>query len=124
MKTARHKPVMTPRSILTEERRKGKETAERSSSEDSGTDIEMAGGCGTEEGETGRQLLDGKGLRPRTQVMATHSYKKNPNGPVGNELDLKEGDTLYLMEHDDTESWWLAEDVQGQVGYVPAAYIS
>ena len=57
-------------------------------------------------------------------MLATHSYKKNPNGPVGNELDLMEGDTLvYLMEHDDNESWWLAEDVKGQVGYVPAAYI-
>ena len=40
---------------------------------------------------------------------------------MGNELDLKEGDTLvYLMEHG---SWWLAEDVKGQVGYVPAAYL-
>ena len=49
-------------------------------------------------------------------MLATHSYKKNPNGPVGNELDLKEGDTLvYLMEHDDNDSWWLAEDVKGHV---------
>ena len=41
-----------------------------------------------------------------------------------NELDLEEGDTLvYLMEHDDNESWWLAEDVKGQVVYVPAAYL-
>ena len=84
----------------------------------------MDGEHGTEEEETGRQLLDGKGLRPGTQMLATHSYKKNPNGPVGNELDLMEGDTLvYLMEHDDNESWWLAEDVKGQVGYVPAAYL-
>ena len=30
---------------------------------------------------------------------------------------------VYLMEHDDNESWWLAEDVKGQVGYVPAAYL-
>ena len=57
-------------------------------------------------------------------MLATHSYKKNPNGPVGNELDLKEGDTVvYLMEHDDNESCWLTEDVNGQVGYVPAAYL-
>ena len=50
-------------------------------------------------------------------MLATHSYKKNPNGPVGNELDLKEGYTLvYLMKHDDNESWWLAEDVKWQVG--------
>ena len=46
------------------------------------------------------------------------------NIAVGNELDLEDGDTLvYLMEHDDNESWWLAEDVKGQVGYVPAAYL-
>ena len=120
----KREPVMTPGSILTEESRKGKETAERSSPEDRGTDIEMEGEHGTEEEETGRQLLDGKGLRPGTQMLATHSYKKNPNGPVGNQLDLEEGDTLvYLMEHDDNESWWLAEDVKGQVGYVPAAYL-
>ena len=38
-------------------------------------------------------------------MLATHSYKKNPNGPVGNKLDLEEGDTLvYLMEHADNES--------------------
>ena len=64
-----------------------------------------------------RLQLDGNGLRPGTQMLARHSYKKNPNGPVGNELDLEEGDTLvYLMEHDANESWWLAEDVKGQVG--------
>ena len=120
----KREPVMTPRSILTEESRKGKETAERSSPEDRGTDIEMEGEHGTEEEETVRQLLDGKGLCPCTQMLASHSYKKNPNGPVGNELDLEEGDTLvYLMEHDDNESWWLAEDVKGHVGYVPAAYL-
>ena len=98
----KREPVMTPGSILTEESRKGKETAERSSPEDRGTDIEMEGEHGTEEEETGRQLLDGKGLRPGTQMLATHSYKKNPNGPVGKELDLEEGYTLvYLMEHED-----------------------
>ena len=60
-------------------------------------------------GRKRRKLVDicwkEKGLRPGTQMLATHIYKKNPNGPVGNELDLKEGDTLvYLMEHDDNES--------------------
>ena len=100
-----------------EEREKcvGEKTGERSSSEDKGTDIEMEGEHGTEEEETGRQLLEAKGLRPGTQMLATNSYKKNPNGPVGNELDLEEGDTLvYLMEHDDNESWWLADDVKGR----------
>ena len=32
---------LTPDNVLTEDSRKGKETAERSSSEDRGTDIEM-----------------------------------------------------------------------------------
>ena len=49
----KREPVMTPGSILTEESRKGKETAERSSPEDRGTDIEMEGEHGTEEEETG-----------------------------------------------------------------------
>ena len=53
-----------------------------------------------------------------------HGYEKNPDGPVGNELDLNEGDTVvYLMKHDDNEHWWLVEDGKGQVGYVPAAYL-
>ena len=60
----KREPVRTPGSILTEESRKGKETAERCSPE--ATDIEMDGEHGTEEEETGRQLLDGKGLRPGT----------------------------------------------------------
>ena len=109
-----------------EEREKcvGEKTAEQSSSEDRDNDIEMEGEHGTEEEDTGRQLLDGKGLRPGTHMLATHNYTKNPSGPIGNELDLMEGDTLvYLMEHDDNKSWWLAEDVKGQVGYVPAAYL-
>ena len=57
-------------------------------------------------------------------MLATHRYKKNPDGPVGNELDFSEGETLvYLMKHDDNDHWWLAENGKGQVGYVPAAYL-
>ena len=70
----KREPVMTPGNSLTEESRKGKETAERISPEDRGTDIEMEGEHGTEEEETGRQLLDGKGLRPGTHMLATHNY--------------------------------------------------
>ena len=65
--------MMTPGNILTEESRKGKETAERSSSEDRGTDIETEGEHGTEEEETGRQVLDGKGLRPGTHADACNA---------------------------------------------------
>ena len=59
-----------------------------------------------------------------TQFLATHRYEKNPDGPEGNELDLNEGDTVdYLMKNYDNEHWWLVEDGNGQVGYVPAAYL-
>ena len=57
-------------------------------------------------------------------MLATHRYKKNPDGTVGNEPDLSEGETLvYLMKHDDNDHWWLAENGKRQVGYVPAAYL-
>ena len=57
-------------------------------------------------------------------MLAAHEYKKNPESPVGNELDVNKGDTLvYLMTNEDSEHWWLAEDGKEQVGYVPAAYL-
>ena len=60
---------------------------------------------------------DGKRIRPGAQMLATHDYKKNPESPVGNELDVNEGDTLvYLMTNEDNEHRWLAEDGKGQVG--------
>ena len=71
--------VMTPGNSSTEESRNGKETAE-----DRGTLIEIEGEHVTDREDTDRQLLDGKGIRPRTQMLATHIYKKNPDGPVGN----------------------------------------
>ena len=68
--------------------------------------------------------MDGKRIRPGAQMLATHDYKKNPESPVGSELDVNEGDTLvYLMTNEDNEHCWLAEDGKGQVGYVPAAYL-
>ena len=110
----KREPVMTPGSILTEESRKGKETGERSSPEDRGTDIEMEGEHGTGEDE----LVDSCWMG-RDYVQVYRCLQRTVT-----ELDLEEGDTLvYLMEHDDNESWWLAEDVKGQVGYVPAAYL-
>ena len=57
-------------------------------------------------------------------MLATHDYKTNPQSPVGNKLDVNEGDTLvYLMTNEENEHWWLAEDGKGQVGYVPATYL-
>ena len=46
--------------------------------------------------------MDEKGIRSGTQFRATHGYKKNPDNPEGNEVDLNEGDTLvYLMKNDE-----------------------
>ena len=110
--------AMTPDNNSTEGNRKGKETAGRISSEDRDTVIEIEIEHGTEGEETSRQLMI------RSGTLATHGYKKNPDGPVGNELDLNEGDTVvYLMKHEEKEHWWLVEDGKGQVGCVPAAYL-
>ena len=94
-------------------------TAGSISSEDRDTVIESEVEHGTEGEDTSRQLI-----RSGTQFLATHRYEKNPDGPVGNELDLNEGDTVvYLMKHDENEHWFLVEDGKGHVGYVPAAYL-
>ena len=91
--------VITPDN-LTEGNRKGKETAGSISSEDRDAVIESEVEHGTEREDARRQLM----IRSGTQFLATHGYKKNPDGPVGNELDLNEGDTVvYLMKHDDNE---------------------
>ena len=42
---------------------------------------------------------------------------------MGDELDIEQGYVLsYIMEHEDNEHWWLAEDNKEHVGYVPVAY--
>ena len=57
-------------------------------------------------------------------ILATHSYKNNPESPLGNEIDWQQGDVLScIMEHEDNEQWWLAEYSKGEVGYVPVAYL-
>ena len=39
-------------------------------------------------------------------------------------MDLQQGDTLsYILDHEDNEHWWLAEDGKGQVGYVPVSHL-
>ena len=54
---------------------------------------------------------EGKKICSGTPILATHSYRKNQDSPLGNELDLQQGDTLsYILEHGDNEHWWLAED--------------
>ena len=50
--------------------------------------------------------------------------QEEPDSPLGNEIDLQQGDVLsYLMEHEDNEHWLLAEGSKGEVGYVPVSYL-
>ena len=80
--------------------------------------------CAGEKTHSSTDNMDGKIIRPGAQMLATHDYMKNPQSPVGNELDVNEGDTLvYLMTNEDNEHWWLAEDGKGRVGYVLATYL-
>ena len=89
--------MMTPDNISTGEIRTEKETAGTIWPEerDSGLEIEIE--QGTEEEETSRQMIDGKEIRPGTQITATQEYEKNPDSPVGEELVLNQWDTLVYL---------------------------
>ena len=50
--------------------------------------------------------------------MATHAYTRNPESPLGKEIDLQQWETLIFKgEHAENEHWRLVEDRNGQVGY-------
>ena len=56
--------------------------------------------------------------------MATHTYTRNPESPLGKEIDLQQWETLVFKgEHAENEHWRLVEDRNGQVGYAPAAFL-
>ena len=56
--------------------------------------------------------------------MATHTYTRNPESPLGKEIDLQQWETLIFKgEHTESEHWRLVEDRNGQVGYAPAAFL-
>ena len=57
-------------------------------------------------------------------LMATHAYTRNPESPLGKEIDLQQWDTLIFKgEHAENEHWRLVEDRYGQVEYAPAAFL-
>ena len=57
-------------------------------------------------------------------LMATHTYTRNPESPLGKEIDLQQWDTLIFKgEHAENEHWRLVEDRNGLVGYAPAAFL-
>ena len=92
------------------------------SEEDRETDIEIEGEQGIE-GDTPIRRVEWE-LCSGAPILATNSYKRNPDSPLGIEIDLQQGGVLsYIMEHEDNEHWWLAEDSKGEVGYVPVSYL-
>ena len=57
-------------------------------------------------------------------LMATHAYTRNPESPIGKEIDLQQWETLVFKGlHAENEHWRLVEDRHGQVGYAPAAFL-
>ena len=93
----------------------GEETAGNSRTEDTDTGIEDEGESRTEERT---EICAG------TPLMATHTYTKNQESPVGKEIDLRQWETLtFKGQHADNVHWSLVEDRNGQVGYAPAGFL-
>ena len=110
---------------------KGAETGTRVTTTGVNQDREEAAGKNrTEEMATG---VDDEGVirtEERKEIcagatlMATHAYTRNPESPLGKEIDLQQWDTLIFKgEHAENEHWRLVEDRNGQVGYAPAAFL-
>ena len=111
---------------------KGAETGSRVTTTGVNQDREEAAGKNkTEEMVTG---VDDKGVirteerkeicAARATLMATHAYTRNPESPLGKEIDLQQWDTLIFKgEHAENEHWRLVEDRNGQLGYAPAAFL-
>ena len=67
---------------------------------------------------------EGKEICAGATLMATHAYTRNPERPLGKEIDLQQWETLIFKgEHAENEHWRLVEDRNGQVGYAPAAFL-
>ena len=57
-------------------------------------------------------------------LMETHAYTRNPESPIGKEIDLQQWETLVFKGlHAENEHWRLVEDIHGEVGYAPAAFL-
>ena len=57
-------------------------------------------------------------------ALATHAYTKNPESPIGKDIDLQQWETLIFKgEHAENGHWRLVQDRNGQLGYAPAAFL-
>ena len=57
-------------------------------------------------------------------LMATIAYTRNPESPIGKDIDIQQWETLVFKGlHAENEPWRLVEDRHGEVGYAPAAFL-
>ena len=60
-----------------------------------------------------------------TPIIATHSYRKNQDSPLGKELYLQQVDTLsYILEHEDMQRTLVASGIQQRTGGIRASVAS
>ena len=110
---------------------KGEETESRVTKIGANQDREeAAGNFRTEETITGVEdegeirTEERKEICSGAKLMATHAYTRNPESPIGKEIDLQQWDTfIFKREHAENEHRRLEEDRYGQVGYAPAAFL-
>ena len=66
----------------------------------------------------------GKAICAGATLMATQAYTRNPESPLGKKIYIQQWETLIFKgEHAENEHWRLVEDINGQVGYAPAAFL-
>ena len=106
------------------------EAAGKTRTEEMVTGVDDEGEMRTEEMITGVEdegvirTEERKEICAGATLMATHAYTRNPESPLGKEIDLQQWDTLIFKgEHAENEHWRLVEDRNGQVGYAPATFL-
>ena len=114
--------------IRTEEAITGVEDEGEIRTEETITGVEDEGEIRTEEMITGDEgeirTEERKEICSGATLMATHAYTRNPESPIGKEIDLQQWETLVFKGlHAENEHWRLVEDTHGQVGYAPAAFL-
>ena len=114
----------------TEETITGDEDKGEIRTEETITCVEDEGEIRTEETITGVEdegeirTEERKEICSGATLMATHAYTRNPESPIGKEIDLQQWETLVFKGlHAENEHWRLVEDRHGQVGYAPAAFL-
>ena len=89
---------------------------------------DAAGNFRTEEMITGDEgeirTEERKEICSGATLMATHAYTRNPESPIGKDIDLQQWETLVFKGlHAENEHWRLVEDRHGEVGYAAAAFL-